>query len=84
MYITEEKRFEVAVNMTIHIWGFVAILLVMGVMAAVAAVVFGKKYKQIGIRKNKLICVCFTVMSCVCVVTAIQLMLMFHNVLFAA
>ena len=70
--------------MTIHIWGFVAILLVMGVMAAAAAVVFGKKYKQIGMRKNKSICVCFTVMSCVCVVTAIQLMLMFHNVLFAA
>ena len=53
-------------------------------MAAAAAAVFGKRYKQIGMRKNKLICVCFTVMSCVCVVTAIQIVLMFRNVLFAA
>lgn len=70
--------------MTIHIWGFAAILLALGAMAAAAAAVFGKRYKQIGMRKNKLICVCFTVMSCVCVVTAIQIVLMFRNVLFAA
>ena len=42
---------------------------------------FGKKYKTIGMRKNKLICVGCTVAACVCIITAVQILLMFRTVL---
>ena len=63
------------------IWGLVAVLLAVGIIAIVLAVQFGKKYKTIGIRKNKLICVGCTVAACVCIITAVQILLMFRTVL---
>ena len=42
------------------IWGLIAVLLAVGITAIVLAVQFGKKYKTIGMRKNKLLCVCCT------------------------
>ena len=63
------------------IWGLVAVLLAVGIIAIVLAVQFGKKYKTIGMRKNKLICVGCTVAACVCIITAIQILLMFRTVL---
>ena len=63
------------------IWGIIAVLLVIGIIAIVLAVQFGKKYKSIGMRKNKLICVGCTVAACVCIITAVQILLMFRTVL---
>ena len=63
------------------ILGLVAVLLAVGIIAIVLAVQFGKKYKTIGMRKNKLICVGCTVAACVCIITAIQILLMFRTVL---
>jgi len=63
------------------IWGLVAVLLAVGIIAIVLAVQFGKKYKTIGMRKNKLICVGCTVAACVCIITAVQILLMFRTVL---
>ena len=63
------------------IWGLVAVLLAVGIIAIVLAVQFGKKYKTIGMRKNKLICVGCTVATCVCIITAVQILLMFRTVL---
>ncbi|MBQ3120192.1 MAG: hypothetical protein IJC12_04905 [Peptococcaceae bacterium] len=63
------------------IWGIIAVLLVIGIIAIVLAVQFGKKYKSIGMRKNKLLCVCCTVAACVCIITSVQILLMFRTVL---
>jgi len=63
------------------IWGLIAVLLAVGIIAIVLAVQFGKKYKTIGMRKNKLICVGCTVAACVCIITAVQILLMFRTVL---
>ena len=63
------------------IWGLVAVLLAVGIIAIVLAVQFGKIYKTIGMRKNKLICVGCTVAACVCIITAVQILLMFRTVL---
>ena len=63
------------------IWGLVAVLLAVGIIAIVLAVQLGKKYKTIGMRKNKLICVGCTVAACVCIITAVQILLMFRTVL---
>ena len=63
------------------IWGLIAVLLAVGITAIVLAVQFGKKYKTIGMRKNKLICVGCTVAACVCIITAVQILLMFRTVL---
>ena len=63
------------------IWGLVAVLLAVGIIAIVLAVQFGKKYKTIGMRKNKLFCVGCTVAACVCIITAVQILLMFRTVL---
>ena len=63
------------------IWGLVAVLLAVGIIAIVLAVQFGKRYKTIGMRKNKLICVGCTVAACVCIITAVQILLMFRTVL---
>ena len=63
------------------IWGLVAVLLAVGIIAIVLAVQFGKKYKTSGMRKNKLICVGCTVAACVCIITAVQILLMFRTVL---
>ena len=63
------------------IWGLVAVLLAVGIIAIVLAAQFGKKYKTIGMRKNKLICVGCTVAACVCIITAVQILLMFRTVL---
>jgi len=59
----------------------IAVLLAVGITAIVLAVQFGKKYKTIGMRKNKLICVGCTVAACVCIITAVQILLMFRTVL---
>ena len=63
------------------IWGLIAVLLAVGIIAIVLAVQFGKKYKTIGMRKNKLLCVGCTVAACVCIITAVQILLMFRTVL---
>lgn len=63
------------------IWGTVAILLGIGLLAILAAVYFGRQYKAVGIRKNKLLCVCGTVTASVCIITAVQIVLMFRTVL---
>ena len=63
------------------IWGLIAVLLAVGIITIVLAVQFGKKYKTIGMRKNKLICVGCTVAACVCIITAVQILLMFRTVL---
>ncbi len=63
------------------IWGLIAVLLAVGIIAIVLAVQFGKKYKTIGMRKNKLLCVCCTVAACVCIITSVQILLMFRTVL---
>ena len=63
------------------IWGLIAVLLAVGITAIVLAVQFGKKYKTIGMRKNKLLCVGCTVAAGVCIITSVQILLMFRTVL---
>lgn len=57
----------------------VGILLILGVAAAVAAWHFGRQYQSGGTRRQKYICVTCCVASCVCIITAIQILLMFRN-----
>ncbi len=67
--------------MVVSIWGMAAVLLATGLVSVLFAVQFGKQYKRIGIRKNKLLCVCFTVFACVCIITAGQIVWMYRNLL---
>jgi len=55
----------------------IAVFLVIGILALALAVHFGKKYTVGGVKKDKYICVCCSVTSCVFIVTAIQVLLMF-------
>ena len=64
--------------------GMIALLFVIGITAVCAAVFFGKRYQAGGTRKDKYICVCCTVAGFVCIVTAVQIGLMFRAVLFGA
>ena len=63
--------------------GMMVVLLLIGAVALCAAVYFGKRYQAGGTRKEKYICVCCTVAGFVCVVTAVQIGLMFRVVLFS-
>ncbi len=59
-------------------------LLVLGIGTLYLAMQFGRQYKAGGGRSRKYLCVCFTVACCVCTITAIQILFMFRNILFAA
>lgn len=56
-------------------------LLVVGLLALVLAVHFGKQYQGFGVKKHKYICVSCTVACFVCVVTAVQIFLMFKPII---
>ena len=73
----------IAMDLKTMIIGMIAVLLLLGVAASCAAVYFGKQYQAGGTKKQKYICVCCTVAGFVCAVTAVQIWLMFHTVLFA-
>lgn len=60
---------------------FVTILLVLGGAAMGVAFYFGKQYQAGGSKREKYICVGCSVASCVCFITAIQVIIMFRNVL---
>lgn len=66
------------------IFAMVAVLCIVGLIAVCAAVYLGKQYQNGGTKKQKYLCVCCTVASFVCIVTAVQVLLMFRGVLFAA
>ncbi|MBQ2015145.1 MAG: hypothetical protein IIV26_07480 [Peptococcaceae bacterium] len=57
------------------------LLAAVGVAAICAAVFFGKRYQDGGTKNQKYICVCCSVAGFVCIVTAVQIFLMFRNVL---
>ena len=59
------------------------VLALIGAVAACVAYYFGKRYQAGGTKKEKYICVCCTVAGFVCIVTAVQIGLMFRTVLFA-
>ena len=71
-------------GLTTTIIGMIALLAVLGIAAVCAAVLFGKQYQAGGTRKQKYLCVCCSVAGFVCIVTAVQIFLMFRPVLFAA
>ncbi|MBQ2777146.1 MAG: hypothetical protein IJF50_06555 [Peptococcaceae bacterium] len=54
-----------------------------GAVAVCAAYYFGKRYQAGGTKKEKYICVCCTVAGFVCIVTAVQIGLMFRTILVA-
>ena len=64
--------------------GMIGILAVLGIAAVCAAVIFGKQYQNGGTKKQKYICVCCSVAGFVCIVTAVQIFLMFRTVLTGA
>jgi len=59
----------------------VVLLLVIGGIAVGFAVVFGKRYQAGGSKQQKYFCVACCVLSCVCVITVIQITLMFRQLL---
>lgn len=59
-------------------------LVVVGLVALGGAVYFGKSYKATNVKKHKYICVGCVVASFVCLVTAIQVLMMFRYVIFGA
>lgn len=59
------------------------VLALIGAVATCVAYYFGKRYQAGGTKKEKYICVCCTVAGFVCIVTAVQIGLMFRTVLFA-
>ncbi len=59
----------------------VGFLIVLGVAAAVVAWYFGRQYQSGGSKRQKYVCVACCVGSCVCIITAIQILLMFRNAL---
>lgn len=61
--------------------GIIAVLTVLGIAAVCAAVFFGKQYQAGGAKNHKYICVCCSVAGFVCIVTAVQIFLMFRIVL---
>lgn len=62
----------------------ILVLLLLGGVAIVLAVHFGKQYQAGGGKNKKYLCVVCCVFSCVCIVTAIQILFMFRPLLFAA
>ena len=66
------------------ITGMIVLLIVIGIAALFAAIVFGRQYQAGGTKKQKYICVSCTVAAFVCIVTAAQILLMFRAVLFGA
>lgn len=70
-------------TITTLVYSLSAILVLLGIAAALGAVHFGKRYKADNIRKDKLLCVCCTVAGCVCIMTAGQILWMFRNILWA-
>ncbi len=66
------------------ITGMIALLVIVGMAALFAAVTFGRQYQAGGTKKQKYICVGCTVAAFVCIVTAVQILLMFRVVLFGA
>lgn len=56
----------------------VGILLLLGLAAVVGAWYFGKQYQAGGKKQQKYICVTCCVASCVCLITAIQILWMFR------
>ena len=60
-----------------------AILVIIGILAVVLAVNFGRQYNAGGTKKQKYLCVGCVVASCVCIMTAVQILMMFRNVLFS-
>lgn len=55
-------------------------LILFSLFAVGMAYFFGKRYHADGNKSYKYLCVCCCVSSCVCIVTAIQLLFMFHSV----
>lgn len=55
-------------------------LIIIGLFAVGMACFFGRRYKAGGSKSQKYFCVCCCVASCVCIITAIQLLFMFHSV----
>ena len=60
---------------------YVFLLLAVGIAAIGFAVYFGKRYNAMGGKKNKVICVGCSVLACVCIMTAGQIILMFRQIL---
>ena len=56
-------------------------LIVLGVAAAAVAWHFDRQYQSGGSKREKYICVACCVASCVCIITAIQIIWMFRNAL---
>ena len=54
------------------------VLVIVGLAAIAGAVIFGNRYKSGGTRNDKYLCVCCCVASCVCLITAVQIYLMFR------
>ncbi len=66
------------------ITGMIALLVLVGIGALYGAIYFGKRYQAGGTKKQKYSCVCCTVAGFVCIVTAVQILLMFRVMLFMA
>ena len=64
--------------------GMIALLVIAGIAALFAAIILGRQYQAGGTKKQKYICVSCTVAAFVCIVTAVQILLMFRAVLFGA
>lgn len=59
------------------------VLLLLGGVTVMLAVHFGKQYQAGGDKNKKYLCVFCCVSSCVCIITAIQILFMFRPLLFA-
>lgn len=62
------------------VWMIAGGLFAAGLAFIVVAVWFGRQYQAGGNKNHKYICVACTVASCVCIITAIQIYLMFRGV----